>query len=180
MEDMFKYIDDIDKSNVIVEYEVDDNKIRIKTSNSKNVIIERKDSYIEFLNDIIKKQQQYKDIERKKYLLKKERFSKFERILMYILLLGSIALVIYFPNVFTSLILLIFVLSTIVSEVSHIHNVMELRKINASMFSTKSLIIEDENTIQNNEDNSEFIGIDKDVKLLPLPDDEILYLDDEI
>lgn len=183
MNDMFEYIGSINKSSVIVEYVVDNDTIRIKTGDNQDIIIERKDSYINFLNDIISTQNQYKNVERKKYLLKKEKYNRFERIFMYIFLLSAIALVIYFPNVFTSLILLISVISSIVSEITHIHNVMELRKLNSNIGSMEHIVVNEDACINEKIDSDEklkLIGIDKTLKLLPLPQDEILYLDDEI
>lgn len=182
MKDMYEYIGNVNKNSVIVDYEVDGNSIKIKTSDNKDVIIDREDNYINFLNDIIKTQQQYKNVERRKYLLKKDKFNKIERIIMYIFLLVSIALVIYFTNIYTSLILLIFIISSIVSEVTHIHNVMELRKLNNNTVNTKNIVVDTDDVYDeiNKDDMLKLIGINEDIKLLPLPQDEILYLDDEM
>ena len=124
------YIEDLHKSNIIVEYEIKDDIIKIKTGDNKEITIKNEDSYIDLLNGILSAQQKYQNIERKKELISKEKFNKKERTLMFIFLLASIALIMYFPNVLTSVILLLSIILSAVSEVSHVHNVLELRKLN--------------------------------------------------
>lgn len=191
------YIEDLHKSNIIVEYEIKDDIIKIKTGDNKEITIKNEDSYIDLLNGILSAQQKYQNIERKKELISKEKFNKKERTLMFIFLLASIALIMYFPNVLTSVILLLSIILSAVSEVSHVHNVLELRKLNDCIANKKTLVVADDYVPQTSKEEIEVLDEkievieDKDVQknntllLLPAPimavqDDEVLLLDEEM
>lgn len=191
------YIEDLHKSNIIVEYEIKDDIIKIKTGDNKEITIKNEDSYIDLLNGILSAQQKYQNIERKKELISKEKFNKKERTLMFIFLLASIALIMYFPNVLTSVILLLSIILSAVSEVSHVHNVLELRKLNDCIANKKTLVVADDYVPKTSKEEIEVLDEkievieDKDVQknntllLLPAPimavqDDEVLLLDEEM
>lgn len=191
------YIEDLHKSNIIVEYEIKDDIIKIKTGDNKEITIKNEDSYIDLLNGILSAQQKYQNIERKKELINKEKFNKKERTLMFIFLLASIALIMYFPNVLTSVILLLSIILSAVSEVSHVHNVLELRKLNDCIANKKTLVVADDYVPQTSKEEIEVLDEkievidDKDMPkkstllLLPapimsIPDEETLLLDEEM
>lgn len=191
------YIEDLHKSNIIVEYEIKDDIIKIKTGDNKEITIKNEDSYIDLLNGILSAQQKYQNIERKKELISKEKFNKKERTLMFIFLLASIALIMYFPNVLTSVILLLSIILSAVSEVSHVHNVLELRKLNDCIANKKTLVVADDYVPQTSKEEIEVIDEKIEVietvdmpknntlLLLPapvvtVPDCEELLLDEEM
>lgn len=180
MEDMFEYIDNVNRSNIILNYEITDNTIKIKTGDNKEITIEKKDSYIELLNGIISTQQKYQNLERKKFLLNKENINKKSRALMLIFLLISISFLILFPNIVTSLLVLISIILLATSQVTHMNNIMEIKKIDKNLMSKKTVVINDEYVFKDKDElNKKIEALNFDEDLI-INDEEVLYLDDEL
>ena len=180
MKHMFEYIDNVNKSNIIVNYEIDNKTIKIKTGDNKDIVIEKKDSYIELLNGIISTQQKYQNLERKKELFSKETFNKKARLIMLILLFISISTLMLFPNIITSLLVLISIILLSTSQITHINNVLEIKKIDKSLTSKKTVIINDEYVIEDNKEpieEVETVSLDDDMNIIEI---ETIYMDDEM
>ena len=180
MKDMFEYIDNVNKSNIIINYEIDNNTIKIKTGDNKDIVIEKKDSYIELLNGIISTQQKYQNLERKKELFSKENFNRKARFIMLMFLLISISALMLLPNIITSLLVLISIILLSTSQVTHINNIMEIKKLDKNLSSKKTVIINDEYVLEDinkSDDEIETISLDENISINEI---ETIYMDDEM
>ena len=171
MGDMFEYIDEVNRSNIITNYMVDDSVIRIKTADNKEIVINKSDSYIELLNGIISTQQKYQSIEKKKDIILNENFNKKARIVMSIIMFMSISMLLLAPNFISSLFVLVSLILLASSWVTHLNNRKELKKIDSILNNKKTVIIGNEYVLHD---------IKEKVQNKSEQKEEVLYLDDEL
>ena len=99
---------------------------------------------------------------------------------MLILLFISISTLMLFPNIITSLLVLISIILLSTSQITHINNVLEIKKIDKSLTSKKTVIINDEYVIEDNKEpieEVETVSLDDDMNIIEI---ETIYMDDEM